>query len=112
MGGGLSGRGAGAGVVGGDTANVLTMILDSEDPEGSFTVKVETVVLVTYLVGVLCRSLLAKSSKQEIASKSISSSSSSPSFINRCRTLLKKGETEWGRMAPLPVEEEDEEAEP
>ena len=111
MGGGLSGRGAGAGVVGGDVANVLTMILDSEDPEGSFTVKVETVVLVTYLVGVLCRSLLAKSSKQEIASKSISSSSS-PSFINRCRTLLKKGETEWGRMAPLPVEEEDEEAEP
>lgn len=110
MGGGLSGRGAGAGVVGGDTANVLTMILDSDEdnPEGSFTVKVDTVVLVRFRVGVLC-SLLAKSNKQEIASKSISSS---PSSINLCRTLLKKGETEWGRMAPLPVEEEDEEAEP
>ena len=33
----LSGRGAAAGVVGGDTAKVLTITLDSDDPEGPAT---------------------------------------------------------------------------
>ena len=108
MGGGLSGRGAGAGVVGGDVANVLTKTSDSEDPEGSSMLNVETVV-VTFRTGVLCRSLVEKSNKQEMASKSISSS---PSFSNLCLIFLKKGETEWGRMVPLLSVEEEEEAEP
>lgn len=108
MGGGLSGRGAGAGVVGGDVANVLTKT--SEDPECSSMLNVETVVA-TFCTGVLCRSLVEKSNKQAMASKSISSSLSS--FSNLCLMFLKKGETEWGRMVPLlPVEEEEEEAEP
>ena len=81
MGGGLSGRGAAPGVVGGDTASVLTITLDSEDPEGPATVKLETVVLVTFWLGVLTlSSLVEKSSRHAIASKSISSSPSSINF--------------------------------
>ena len=107
MGGGLSGRGAAPGVVGGDTASVLTITLDSEDPEGPATVKLDTVVLERFWLGVLTlSSLVAKSSRHVIASKSISSS---PSSINFCRTLLRKGETECGRMDPLPAKEEEEE---
>ena len=93
--------------MGGDVANVITKT--SEDAEGWSMLNVETV-LVTLRTGVLCLSLVEKSNKQAMASKS---TSSSPSFSNLCLMFLKKGETEWGRMVPLlPVEEEDEEAEP
>ena len=107
IGGGLSGRGAAAGVVGGDTAKVLTITLDSDDPEGPATFKLDTVWLVMVWLGVQAPlSLVEKSSRYAMASISISSS---PSSSNFCRTLLRKGETEWGRMDPLLPDEEDKE---
>ena len=96
MGGGLSGRGAAAVVVGGGTAKVFTITLDSA------TLKLETVWL-----GVRAPpSLVEKSNRHAMASRSMSSS---PSSSNFCLTLLRKGETEWGRMDPLLPDEEEEE---
>ena len=98
MGGGLSGRGALAGVVGEEAVNVLTITFvvlvppppPPSVPEVSSIMKLETV---TWGPGVWGRgSLLSrvpKSNKQETASKSISSFCST-----RCLTDLLKGETE------------------
>lgn len=106
--GGLSGRGAAAGVLGVEVRNVLTRISDSEDPDSPSIRKLDTVVLVTVWRGVLVfPSLVAKSRREVTASMSISSS---PSSFILCLTFLKKGETEWGRMVPLLVDEEESEA--
>ena len=45
--GGLSGRGAAAGVLGVEVRNVLIMTSDSEDPEAPSILKLETVVVLT-----------------------------------------------------------------
>ena len=88
--GGCSGRGAAAGVVGVDVEKVLTVTL-SELPESGGVKKLFTVEI-SFRV--------AKSSKVDMASKSIcSSSSSSWVFI---LTFLTNGETEWVRTTPLP----------
>ena len=79
--GGCSGRGAAAGVVGVEVAKVLTVTLSGE--KKLFTVEISF--------------LVAKSSRVETASKSISSSSSVLTL-----TFLTKGETECGRITPLP----------
>ena len=115
IGGGLWGRGAAAGVVGGEVAKALTITLDSSDPDGPSTLKLETAVTTDWL-GVWGRtppplSLVEKSSKHEMASRSTSSSSFPPSSNLRL-ILRKKGETEWGRTVPLLPIEEDEDPEP
>ena len=109
-GGGLSGRGAAAGVAGGEVVKVLTITLDSSDLDAPSILKLEMVVTTDWL-GVWGRippplSLVEKSSKHEMASRSISSSFPSSSSLRLM--LRRKGETEWGRTVPLPpVEEED-----
>ena len=90
-GGGLSGRGALAGVVGGEVANVLTItfVVVLLFPEVSSIMKLD---MVTWGPGVGGRGSLLprelKSSKEDTASKSISS------CPIRCLTDLIKGETE------------------
>ena len=116
IGGGLWGRGAGAGVVGGEVAKVLTNTLDSSDPDGPSILKLDTVVVViTDWLGVWARtpplSLVEKSNNQAMASRS-TSSSSLPSSSNLRLIFRKKGETEWGRTVPLPLVEEDEDPDP
>ena len=109
MTGGLSGRGAAAGVAGGEVAKVLTMTLDPSVPDVPSILKLDTVT--TDWLGVWGRapplSLVEKSKRHEMSSRSISSSSF-PSFSSRRLIERRKGETEWGRTVPLlPVEEED-----
>lgn len=83
------------------------MTSDSEDPEAPAILKLDTVVLVTVCRGVWAPpSLVEKFSRQATASISISSSS----FSILCLTFLKKGEREWGRMAPLLLEDESAES--
>ena len=114
IGGGLWGRGAAAGVVGGEVAKVLTITLDSSDPDAPSTLKLEMVVTTDWL-GVWGRippplSLVEKSSKHEMASRSTSSSFPSSSSLRLI--LRRKRETEWGRTVPLLPVEEDEDPEP
>ena len=107
MTGGLSGRGAAAGVAGGEVAKVLTMTLDPSVPDVPSILKLDTVT--TDWLGVWGRapplSLVEKSKRHEMASRS--TSSSFPSSSSRRLMERKKGETEWGRTVPLPPVEEE-----
>ena len=109
-GGGLSGRGAAAGVVGGEVEKVLTITLVAVPsvPDVPSILKLDTV---TDWPGVWGRgpplSLVEKSRRHEIASRS--TSSWFPSSSRRRLSDLKKGETEWGRTVPLPPVDEEEE---
>ena len=111
-GGGLSGRGAAAGVAGGEVATVLTITLHPSVPDAPSTLKLEMVT--TDWLGVWGRapplSLVEKSNRHEMASRS--TSSSFPSSSSRRLMERKKGETEWGRTVPLPPVEEEDDPEP
>lgn len=97
--GGLSGRGATAGVVGVELLNVCTMTLvDSVSPP---TLNVDTVAVVCCVRPPLS-SRLAKSNKQLTASRSMSSS-----CCMHCRTFGRNGDREWGRMVHVPLDEEE-----
>ena len=122
MTGGLSGRGAAAGVAGGEVAKVLTMTLDLSVPDIPSILKLEMVTTdwlgvwgrTTDWLGVWGRapplSLVEKSKRHEMASRS--TSSSFPSSSSRRLMERKKGETEWGRTVPLPPVEEEDDPEP
>ena len=103
--GGLYGLGAAAGVLGVEVLKVFTIIASGvfEAPGAD---QLPTVVM----TGGLCpsrRSLVAKSSRQEIASMS-TAASSSPSLPILALTFLMKGDFEWARTTPLdPPEDED-----
>ena len=100
--GGLSGRGAAAGVLGVEARKVLTMT-SPEVPEAPEAEKLVTVAMAcgVWFSGI---SLEAKFYRQEMSSISISSSS--PSLL--ALTFLKKGDLEWGRTIPLELLESEE----